>query len=71
MSTAFRYDLNLAAMYVDHILVMREGNAHAFGSPAEVLEDDLLLAVFGCALKVNAPASSPFVLPQSAAPFTF
>ena len=63
---AILHDLNLAAMYADHILVMREGNAHAFGSPAEVLEDDLLLAVFGCALKVNAPAASPFVLPQSA-----
>jgi len=58
-------------MYADHILVMREGRAHAFGPAAEVLADDLLLAVFGCALKVNAPASSPFVLPQSAAPFTF
>jgi iron complex transport system ATP-binding protein len=63
---AILHDLNLAAMYADRILVMREGRAHAFGPPGEVLEDSLLLAVFGCALKVNAPAQTPFVLPQSA-----
>jgi iron complex transport system ATP-binding protein len=65
---AILHDLNLAAMYADHILVMREGRAHAFGPPTEVLGDKLLLDVFGCALRVNAPAQTPYVLPQSAAP---
>jgi iron complex transport system ATP-binding protein len=67
---AILHDLNLAAMYADAVLVMREGRTHAFGPPAAVLADDLLLAVFGCALRVNSPPATPFVLPQSASAVT-
>jgi iron complex transport system ATP-binding protein len=65
---AILHDLNLAAMFADKVLAMHEGRAAGFGTPAEVLRDDLIARVFGCDLKVGEiPAASvPFVLPQSA-----
>ncbi len=64
---AILHDLNLTAMFADAMLVMHGGRAAASGTPKEVLADDVLGAVFGCALRVGAvpPANAPFVLPQS------
>jgi iron complex transport system ATP-binding protein len=65
---AILHDLNLAAMYADAILALRQGRVAGFGTPAEVLTDELLSGVFDCAMRVNqAPVPGmPFVLPQSA-----
>lgn len=65
---AVLHDLNLAAMSSDRILVMRRGNAVAFGAPEEVLRDEVINPVFECNLKVGAlpRQGAPFVLPQSA-----
>ena len=66
---AVLHDLNLAAMASDRILVMRKGQAVAFGTPREVLRDDVINAVFDCNLKVGVVPRGevPFVLPQSSA----
>ncbi|WP_312006644.1 ABC transporter ATP-binding protein [Nocardioides alcanivorans] len=40
-------DLNLAAQYAQHLVVMSEGAVVAEGAPADVLTADLLAAVFG------------------------
>ncbi|WP_176083789.1 heme ABC transporter ATP-binding protein [Martelella sp. HB161492] len=66
---AVMHDLNLTALYADHIILMREGRIIAAGSPADVLTDDILFSVFGARLSVNrVPADqTPFVLPHSAA----
>ncbi|SEQ37066.1 iron complex transport system ATP-binding protein [Devosia sp. YR412] len=65
---AILHDLNLAAMYADSIVALREGRVAGHGTPAEVLTDDLIETVFDCRLSVGAtpPAGMPFVLPQSA-----
>ncbi|MHA6692099.1 heme ABC transporter ATP-binding protein [Devosia sp. A449] len=64
---AILHDLNLAAMYADTILALRDGQVAGFGTPQHVLTDDLIAEVFDCQLRVDAlpPASIPFVLPQS------
>jgi iron complex transport system ATP-binding protein len=64
---AILHDLNLTAMFADHVLVMHCGRAAASGTPREVLVNDTLERVFGCALKVGAVpgGNAPFVLPQS------
>lgn len=66
---AILHDLNLTAMYADKVLVMKDGHAHAFGPPSEVIQSELISEVFECGLRVGAlPAANvPFVLPQSAA----
>lgn len=66
---AVLHDLNLTAMSADRILVMRGGNAVAFGTPAEVLRDEIINPVFECNLRVGVlpKGGAPFVLPQSSA----
>lgn len=63
---AVLHDLNLAAMFGDEIVAMRDGRIVAQGAPAEVLDDGVIAAVFGVPLRAGmAPAGVPFVLPQS------
>lgn len=41
------HDLNLAARYCDRILLLENGQPHAFDTPERVLQPDALKAVFG------------------------
>ncbi len=61
------HDLNLASMYADHIVALRDGRVAGAGAPQSVLTDALLARVFDCPLRVGAMPSRaiPFVLPQS------
>lgn len=65
---AILHDLNLAAMYADTILALRDGRVTGFGAPGDVLTDTLIAEVFDCPLRVGATPlpGTPFVLPQSA-----
>ncbi len=47
------HDLNLAAMYADHILLLHQGRAAGMGPPKTVLDYDRLEKVYGCALLVD------------------
>ncbi|QPC85839.1 heme ABC transporter ATP-binding protein [Mesorhizobium sp. NBSH29] len=64
---AVLHDLNLTAMYADHLHVMHGGRVAASGRVEDVLDDELMERVFGCRLKVgHVPLGNvPFVLPQS------
>jgi iron complex transport system ATP-binding protein len=44
---AVLHDLNLAAQYCDRILVLQAAQQVALGSPADVMNDDLIERVFG------------------------
>lgn len=50
---AVMHDLNLTAMFADRVVMLRGGHVHAAGTPAEVLTEDKLAAVYGCALSVS------------------
>lgn len=65
---AIMHDLNLTAMFADHMVMMKNGRVHAAGSPQEVMTDAVMENVFGCHMRVNAtPAGAvPFVLPHTA-----
>ncbi len=41
------HDLNLAARYCDHLLLLQDGRPHAYGPPDEVLTAEALEAVYG------------------------
>jgi len=41
------HDLNLAAAYCDRIVLLQAGRLAAFGTPAEVLQPDLIRSVYG------------------------
>lgn len=63
---AVMHDLNLSAMYADHIALMREGRILAQGNPAHVLSDANLGRAYGCAVRVNTvPGQGPWLVPQA------
>ncbi|MFP5022134.1 ABC transporter ATP-binding protein [Pseudonocardia phyllosphaerae] len=41
------HDLNLAAHYGDDVAVLHDGHLHAYGSPAEVITEDMVREVYG------------------------
>jgi iron complex transport system ATP-binding protein len=67
---AVLHDLNLAAMFADRILVMRNGRIVGDGSPSQTITESNVSDVFGVtsAIGVIPSASIPFSLPHSARP---
>lgn len=57
-------DINLAAAFCDRLVVMKAGTVAACGETAEVLQADLLQAIFGVRARVshNAYADAPQVV---------
>lgn len=47
------HDVNLAAMYADHLLLLHKGQVLCQGSPDEVITYQTLEAAYGCALLVD------------------
>ncbi|QXH52292.1 heme ABC transporter ATP-binding protein [Pseudomonas fakonensis] len=47
------HDLNLAARYCDHILLLEQGRCYALGTPQQVLTPTALKAVFGIEVLVQ------------------
>ena len=65
---AVMHDLNLTALYADHVAVLADGERLAFGAPQEVLTDNTLSRAYRCTLRVSAPtpAGIPYILPHAA-----
>lgn len=62
---AIMHDLNLSAMFADRMAFLVAGRLAATGSPAEVMQQGLLEAAYGCRIAVNrAPPDGPWLLPQ-------
>jgi len=59
------HDLNLAARYSDHLVALVDGRVHASGSPAQVLTEDTVRAVFGLENQVilDPTSGKPLMLP--------
>ncbi|MBU6999025.1 MAG: heme ABC transporter ATP-binding protein [Theionarchaea archaeon] len=58
------HDLNLASLYSDRLIVLKEGRVLAFGNPEEVLTVENMREIFGVeAIIQNHPVeNSPFVI---------
>lgn len=59
------HDLNLAARYADHLVVMAKGAVLANGAPADILTSDLVQRAFGLESQIIADpvCGSPMVIP--------
>jgi len=69
---AVMHDLNLTAMFADHVVLMEAGQVAAAGPVARVLRSDILSRVYGCRLSVISASEPPrlLVVPEpEAAPF--
>ena len=47
------HDLNFAAAYADRIMVLRDGDVAAVGTPREIMRSDLLTEIFGTTVRVH------------------
>jgi iron complex transport system ATP-binding protein len=47
------HDLNLAAMYCDHVVVLHTGRVHSRGAPGDVLTQELIADVYGVRAAVS------------------
>ena len=67
MVLAILHDLNLAAEFADHLVVLNNGRVVAEGACHETVSDDIIASVYGIAGAVGrVPAAHiPYVLPQS------
>ena len=59
------HDLNLAARYADHLVALAGGAVHAAGTPADVLTEDTVRAVFGLDSRIitDPTSGTPLMLP--------
>jgi len=61
---AVLHDLNLASYFSDEIVVLREGRSVAQGAPADVIDADLLEAVYDMKCEIwRHPSGSPWAVP--------
>ena len=61
------HDLNLAARYADHLVVMREGRVVGEGAPREVLTAEAVQEAFGlaCVVVPDPVTGDPLVVPST------
>lgn len=59
------HDLNLAARYSDYLVAMAPGRLHAAGTPAEILTEQCVEAVFGlqCHIMSDPVSGTPLMVP--------
>ncbi len=60
------HDLTAASRMCDRVLVLSDGVARAFGSPVEVLTQELLHSVFGVDAHIGHKDGAPYVVPLRA-----
>jgi iron complex transport system ATP-binding protein len=58
---AVMHDLNLTAMFADHVVMLKGGRLHAAGAPDEVFTEGALEAVYGCRLSVSREPDSGLI----------
>jgi len=61
------HDLNLAARYAGHLVLVRDGQVHAAGPPAQVLTTDTIAQVFGlrATILTDPHTGGPLVVPDT------
>lgn len=55
------HDLNLAAMFCDHVVMLSAGRVVAAGSPVEVLTEELVADVYGVRCRITVDDAGPYV----------
>jgi iron complex transport system ATP-binding protein len=58
---AVMHDLNLTAMFADHVVMLRAGRLHANGTPEEVFTAENLSTVYDCPLAVERDAATGLI----------
>lgn len=57
------HDLNLASMYSDRMVILKDGAIFRDGPPGAVLSSDTIRSVYGITVKVNHDSERPHIVP--------
>lgn len=60
------HDINIAAKFADEVILMHQGHIYDVGTPAEVINEENLKAVYGVAAKVIEDEGRPHVILREA-----
>ena len=64
-SVAVLHDLNLASMFCDEIIMMKDGKVYYQGTPQEVIKEEILKEIYNLKSKVFHDENNvPYVIPQ-------
>jgi iron complex transport system ATP-binding protein len=63
---AVLHDINLAARFADRVVILDGGSVRAVGTPAEVLQEEVLASVYGIGVTVmrHPDGDHPLILPR-------
>ena len=56
------HDVNFAGHYADRICAVKEGRVHSFGTPTEILRDEVLTDIFDTPVEVVPGPRGPFAV---------
>ncbi|HQD26045.1 MULTISPECIES: ABC transporter ATP-binding protein [Methanoculleus] len=57
------HDLNLAAAYCHRLMALKAGSVYSYGTPEEVLTEEMLRSVYGIEAVVKRDLAAPYVVP--------
>ncbi len=62
---AVLHDLNIAAAYGDHMIIMHDGGVYSDGTPEEVLTEEIIKSVYGLDVYItkNPKTGKTFIMP--------
>jgi len=62
---AVLHDLNIAAAYSDHMILMNKGKVHSYGRPEEILNEKTIKEVYGLQVYItkNPKTNKTFIMP--------
>lgn len=58
------HDITLASLYCDKLLLISDGNLIKYGKPIDIINEEILIEVFGKGIKILWEKNKPYIVPE-------